>query len=247
MKIDVGTSGYGYKEWKGIFYPEKITAGEMLPFYAERLHAVEINNTFYRMPTEPLLRSWAAQVPDNFVFVLKAPQVITHRKRLKNAERETAHFFEMVPALAGKAGPVLFQFPANFRADLTVLGHFSTLIPGDRLCAFEFRSPAPLDPGIVDLLREKRHCVVVSDTDERPAGEIVPTASWGYLRLRRSDYGEADLNGWRERIGSQPWQRAFVFFKHEEKARGPEMAMRFQELIRTAGGPEGMKRQPIEN
>lgn len=234
MKIHVGTSGYGYREWKGRFYPEKITPQEMLRFYSERLGAVEINNTFYRMPTESLLTSWAAQVPDDFVFALKSPQVITHRKRLKNADGETARFLGTLPVLAEKAGPILFQFPASFRMDLRMMEHFLTLIPGDRLCAFEFRSRSPLDSAMADLLRERGHSLVVADTDEHPAGEVLPAATWGYLRLRRSDYRSADLARWREKIQSQPWERAFVFFKHEEKALGPEMAIRFQELIHSA-------------
>jgi uncharacterized protein YecE (DUF72 family) len=233
MKIHVGTSGYGYREWKGNFYPEKIPPQEMLRFYSERIGAVEINNTFYHMPVEGVLKSWAEQVPDDFVFALKAPQVITHRKRLKNVDEETAYLFGTLSVLEGKLGPVLFQFPGNFRIDLPGLNHFFTLIPGKFPCAFEFRSPSPLDPAIPDLLRERGYSLCIADTDEHPAGEIVSTAAWGYLRLRRLDYTDADLSRWLERIRSQPWQRAFVFFKHEEKAKGPETAMRFRELIDT--------------
>ncbi len=233
MKIHVGTSGYGYKEWKGKFYPETISPKEMLRFYAERLGAVEINSTFYHMPTESVLVSWAGQVPDDFVFALKAPQVITHRKRLKNVDEEAAYLFGTLPVLEGKLGPVLFQFPATFRMDLPVLNHFFALIPGKFPCAFEFRSPSPLDPGIPDLLRERGYSPCIADTDEHPAQGIASTAPWGYLRLRRTDYTDADLSRWLEVIRSQPWQRAFVFFKHEEKAKGPETAMRFRELIHT--------------
>ena len=121
MKIHVGTSGYGYKEWKGKFYPEKISPKEMLRFYAERLGTVEINNTFYHMPTESVLSSWAEQVPDDFVFAFKAPQVITHLKRLKNVDEETEYLFGTLSVLEGKLGPVLFQFPKSFHADLPAL------------------------------------------------------------------------------------------------------------------------------
>src|SRR4030043_1589981 len=102
MKIFVGTSGYGYKEWKGKFYPAKISPKEMLRFYAARLSAVEINNTFYHMPTEPVLTSWAEQVPDDFVFALKAPQVITHLKRLWNVLDETEYLFRTLSVLDRK-------------------------------------------------------------------------------------------------------------------------------------------------
>ena len=153
MKIFVGTSGYGYKEWKGKFYPEKISPKEMLRFYAERLSTVEINNTFYHMPTEPVLASWAEQVPDDFVFALKAPQVITHLKRLRDVDGETEYLFRTLSVLDRKLGPVLFQFPKSFRADRPRLEDFLALIPGHISCAFEFRSPSWLDVEILDLLR----------------------------------------------------------------------------------------------
>jgi len=230
MKICVGTSGYGYKEWRGIFYPEKISPKEMLRFYSARLDAVEINNTFYHMPTEGILASWAEQVPDDFVFALKAPQVITHLKRLRNVGAETEYLFRTLSVLDRKLGPVLFQFPKSFRADRTALEDFLGLIPGNMPCAFEFRSPSWLEVEIQDLLRKRGHSLCTADADENPTNEIISTASWGYLRLRRSDYTDVDLSEWMGRILSQKWERAFVFFKHEEEAKGAEMAMRFREL-----------------
>jgi len=230
MEIHIGTSGYSYKEWKGSFYPHKISPGEMLHFYSERLGAVEINNTFYHMPKTNVLASWAEQVPDDFIFALKAPQVITHRKRLRNVDEEIRHFFRTLSTLDGKLGPVLFQFPESFRANLSIFMDFLALIPGRISCAFEFRSPSWLDANILDLLRERGFSLCAADTDENPATKIIPTASWGYLRLRRSDYTDVDLLQWKERIFSQGWKKAFVFFKHEEKARGPELAMRFREI-----------------
>ncbi len=230
MKLYIGTSGFGYKEWKGKFYPDKILPKEMLRVYSERLNAVEINNTFYHMPAEGVLASWAEQVPDDFVFALKAPQVITHLKRLRNVGEETGYLFRTLLVLKRKLGPVLFQFPGSFRADRPALEAFLSLIPGNMSCAFEFRSPSWLDVEIPALLREKGFSLCIADTDEEPANEIIGTASWGYVRLRRSDYTDADLSQWMERVLSQKWERAFVFFKHEEEAKGPEMAMRFQEL-----------------
>ena len=230
MKIFVGTSGYGYKEWKGIFYPEKISPKEMLRFYAERLTAVEINNTFYHMPTEGVLASWAEQVPDDFVFALKAPQVITHRKRLRDVGKETEYLFKTLTLLERKLGPVLFQFPKSFPADRQRFKDFLSLIPGHMPCAFEFRSPSWLDVEILDLLRGQECSLCLADTDENPTTEIIATASWGYLRLRRSDYTDADLAQWLEKILAQKWEKAFIFFKHEGMAKGPEMAVRFREL-----------------
>ena len=230
MKIFVGTSGYGYKEWQGKFYPAKISPKEMLRFYAERLSSVEINNTFYHMPTEPVLTSWAAQVPDAFVFAIKAPQVITHLKRLRDVDEQAEYLFRTLSVLDRRLGPVLFQFPKSFPANRPALEDFLALIPANFSCAFEFRHPSWLKAEILDLLRGRGFGLCSADTDEAPAQEIITTAPWGYLRLRRADYTAAGLSQWLEKILAQPWEQAFVFFKHEAEAKGPETAIRFREL-----------------
>ena len=235
MKILAGTSGYGYKEWKGIFYPEKISPKEMLHFYGERLNTVEINYTFYHMPTVAGLTSWAEQVPDDFTFSLKAPQVITHMKLMKNVGEETKYFFKALSVLGRKMGPALFQFPGSFRADPQTLAAFLALIPAEMHCAFEFRSKSWFVAEIMDLLRTRGCSLCTADTDEKPAEKIISTASWGYLRLRRTEYTEADLLQWLDRILAQNWERAFVFFKHAEEAKGPKLAQRFQELADAKG------------
>lgn len=239
MKLHVGTSGYGYKEWKGVFYPEKISPKEMLRFYGERFNAVEINYTYYHMPTERLLAPWAEQVPDGFVFVLKAPQVITHVKRLKEVGEEAEYFFRTVSFLGEKLGAILCQFPAFFRANIPRLETFLDLIPAGIPCAFEFRSPTWQEAGVADLLRGRGHSLCTADTDEAPAGEIDATATWGYFRLRRPGYTEADLVKWAERITAQPWERVFVFFKHEEEAMGPKLALRFLDIAGPGSVPSG--------
>jgi uncharacterized protein YecE (DUF72 family) len=229
MKIHVGTSGYGYKEWKGKFYPEKISPRDMLRFYSVRLETVEINNTFYHLPRESVLSAWAEQVPADFVFAIKAPQVITHLKQLRNVDAEMEYLFRSLAILGKKLGPVLFQLPKSFRANYALLAAFLDLIPAGAACAFEFRSPSWLDGNIMDLLRERGHTVCTADTDEAPAHDIPGPTTWGYLRLRRTDYTDAVLSHWRERIVSRKWDRAFVFFKHEEEAKGPAMAIRFRD------------------
>jgi uncharacterized protein YecE (DUF72 family) len=232
MEVYVGTSGYSYKEWKGQFYPDKISPKEMLRFYSEHFGTVEINNTFYHMPTESVLASWVEQVPDDFVFAFKAPQVITHLKRLRNVGQETEYLLRTLSVLGERLGPILFQFPKSFHADHSTLKDFLPLIPRTMSCAFEFRSPSWLDAGIHDLLRERGCSLCIADSDENQTNEIIATAPWGYLRLRRSDYTDADLSRWMEGILLQKWKRAFVFFKHDEEAKkGPEMAIRFHQLI----------------
>jgi uncharacterized protein YecE (DUF72 family) len=219
MRILVGTSGYAYKEWRGSFYPEKMKEKEMLRFYAERLASVEINNTFYRLPGREMLLRWAEEVPAGFVFVLKASQRITHRQRLSPESKETVDYlFDVASALGDRLGPVLFQTPPFFKKDLDRLRRFLDLLPAGHPVAFEFRHESWRDEEVHGALRGRNAALVCADTEESgDAGPpIVPTADWGYLRLRRCDYDDAGLAGWAGRIRAQPWARAFVFFKHED-------------------------------
>ncbi len=230
MNLYVGTSGYSYKEWKGSFYPEKIPAKDMLTYYSERLSTVEINATFYRMPQKSMLENWKEQVPKNFRFSLKAPQRVTHFKRLKDTEEETKYFLETAAVLEDQLGVVLFQLPPNMKKDLPRLESFLNQLPQEPRAAFEFRHPTWFDDDVLDLLRSHNHALCISDTDDLPVSHIDRTADWGYLRLRRVVYSEDNLKEWLERIREQQWQEAFVFFKHEDEATGPKLAAQFLKL-----------------
>ncbi len=230
MKLFVGTSGYSYKEWKGIFYPEDLPAKEMLAYYARQLPAVEINNTFYRLPQASMIENWRDQVPADFRFSIKATQRITHIKRLKNANEETKYLLETAALLHDRLGVVLFQLPPNSKKDAERLRDFLALLPSTTPAAFEFRHESWFDEEIFDLLRAKDCALVASDTDEKPLTEIVSTATWGYLRLRRVNYEQEDLAEWMRRVQAQKWKSAFVFFKHEDEGTGPKLAARFIEL-----------------
>lgn len=232
MKLWVGTSGYSYKPWLGNFYPERLPAKEMLRFYASRLTTVEINNTFYRMPKESVVQSWADQVGADFRFVLKAPQRITHMKRLKEAESEIEYFFRVSAALGPKVGVFLFQLPPNLKADLDRLQKFVALLPCDGNVAFEFRHPSWFVEEVYACLRARNYALCVSETDEEQINDFVPTANWGYLRLRRSNYEGADLARWKERIFAQPWEQTYLFFKHEDEGIGPKLALQFSALAK---------------
>src|SRR5712691_6104015 len=219
MRVLTGTSGYSYREWKGSFYPEDLPADEMLRHYAGRLSAVEINNTFYRMPKADVLSRWAEQVPDGFKFALKASQQITHRKRLKDAADPVAYFFKVAVTLGDRMGPVLFQLPPNFKKDLPRLSDFLAVLPPASRCAFEFRHVSWFEEDVFEALRD-RSCALCIAEDEELATPLVATTGWGYLRLRRQDYGPESLSGWAARIRDQAWTEAFVYFKHEDEARG---------------------------
>ena len=234
MEILAGTSGFAYKEWKGPFYPTDLADDGMLAYYGERLPAVEINNTFYRMPKRSVLTSWAEQVPPAFRFSIKASRRITHFGRLKGVESETQFLLDNLAVLGPRLGTVLFQLPPNLKADRERLETFLATLPEGLAAAFEFRHPSWLDdPSTAELLAARGLAIVVAETEEEPPPDPLPvTAPWGYLRLRRQDYEEADLARWVERLRATDWERAFVVFKHEDAGAGPRLAARFLELAR---------------
>ncbi len=232
MRLYVGTSGYSYKEWKGSFYPEKLAAKDMLPYYSSKLPAVELNNTFYRLPQRSMVESWKAQVPDNFRFSVKASQRITHFKRLKEAADETKYMLETVSALDDRLGVVLYQLPPNMKKDLERLETFLKNLPPDPPSAFEFRHPTWFDDDVLELLRSANRALCISDTDDLPVSHIDKTADWGYLRLRRVNYSTTDLREWISRMKAQDWRHTFVFFKHEDEGTGPRLASEFIDLSR---------------
>jgi uncharacterized protein YecE (DUF72 family) len=233
MQMLAGTSGYSYKEWLGHFYPEKLPAKEMLRYYAGHFPTVEINNTFYRMPKEEMLAGWKKEVPASFSFTLKAPQRITHQKRLKESGEEVAEFLRRAAVLGSQLGVVLYQLPPFMRKDLPRLRDFLALLPSDRRAAFEFRHESWQDDEIYMALRERDAALCVADTDEGDT-PFVCTSATGYLRLRRTHYDEKDLLAWVERVQAQPLERVYIYFKHEDQALGTRFAKRFEELWRTA-------------
>ena len=231
MRVRVGTSGFSYKEWKGSFYPKDIKNPDMLRYYAERFDTCEINNTFYRMPSGDLLGGWAEQVPDGFEFVLKAPQRITHQKRLNAVEEDVAFFFTTAERMGAKLGPALFQLPPYSKKDLPRLDAFLRSVPEGRRVALEFRHESWHADDVYECLRARNAALCLADTDEEPITAVHATADWGYVRLRRLAYDEAALAAWAERVSSQSWRDAFVFFKHEDEGTGPRFAAAFRDAL----------------
>lgn len=224
--IRAGTSGFSYKEWKGPFYPEDLPARGMLEYYASRLPAVEINNTFYRMPKSEVLDGWAETTGPDFRFVLKASRRITHFKRLSGAEEELDYFLRTAATLGPRLGAVLFQLPPNMKKDLDRLRGFLDLLADPARVAFEFRHASWFDDEVLGLLRDRGAALCIADTDEE-AGEIVRTGPMGYLRLRRADYSDDELDRWCGLVSAAGWDEAYIFFKHEDEAGGPRMAETF--------------------
>ena len=225
MAVFVGTSGYNYPEWRGTFYPEKFSTTKMLAFYAERFSTVEINYTFYRMPTEKLLQGWADGTPDRFSFTLKAPRRITHDAKLQRCEDTLQAFCRTAQALGPKLGVLLFQLPPNFKKNAEVLRAFVDLLPEGTRAAFEFRHESWLDAETYDILRGRRVALCVADS-EKMSTPVEATADYAYFRLRDEGYQQPDIDRWAATIRSLPVSDAFVYFKHEEQGLGPDFARR---------------------
>jgi len=243
MNFHVGTSGYSYPKWKGRFYPAKLPAKEMLSFYATRFRAVEINNTFYRPPVAAVLEAWTAQVPADFRFVLKAPQAITHIRRLADAGALVASLLATASALKEHLGPILFQLPPNLQKDVPRLRAFLALLPAGCRAALEFRHPSWFDDQVFGLLRNHQTALCVADAGDDLEVPLLPTADWGYVRLRRPDYDDAALTAWAARLKAQDWRDCFVFFKHEDTGKGPQRAARLLELLAKGSRPRTARKR----
>lgn len=236
MAYWIGTFGYSYPEWKGRFCPETLPAARMLAYYAERFPTVEINNTFYRLPTATLAAGWAAQTPAGFRFTLKAPRRITHDARLQGVDDLLRVFLDAAGTLGARLGAVLFQRPPSFRKDLAVLEAFLERLPPDCRAALEFRHPSWLADEVFAALRARNValCIADGETLRTPA---VATADFGYFRLRDEGYQPKDLDRWAATIAglAVKWRDTFVYFKHEAEGLGPEFAARLMRALGARG------------
>jgi uncharacterized protein YecE (DUF72 family) len=232
MNAWVGTSGFAYGEWKGSFYPEDLPDREMLSYYGSQLNSVEINNTFYRMPTVKSLGAWAVQVPERFSFVLKASRRITHQKKLRDAGEDLDYLVTTASELGARLGPILFQLPPYLKKDMPLLRDFVALLPEGVRAAFEFRSSSWFEDEVYETLSERDLALVVADAgNEKLPPVIVGTAPYGYARLRREEYGADDLRAWAEELSAPEWEDLYVFFKHEDAGAGPRLARRFADMV----------------
>jgi len=229
-QFHIGTSGFSFKEWKGSFYPEDLPERLFLNYYGEHFSTVEINNTFHRMPKRELLARWRKEVPPQFVFILKAPQRITHMMRLEGIADAVHYFLETAAELGPQLGPLLFQLPPYLPKNVGRLRGLLSLVPPGQRVALEFRHASWHDDEIYALLREHSAALCCSDSDaSEEAAPLVKTAPWAYLRLRRETYEGAALRGWATK--AREYSDAFVFFKHEQAGAGPRVAAEFASLV----------------
>ena len=232
MTLLAGTSGYAFKEWKGVFYPDGLPESNWLGFYSGRFPTVEINNTFYRLPKRDVLLGWAEQVPEQFTFAIKASQRITHFARLKEESASALDYLlQTTSALGSRLGPTLFQLPPNMQKDVQRLKGFLGLLPPGRRFAIEFRHESWFDEEVFGALRDRDVAMVVAEQEDFRC-PVQATASWGYLRLHRLDYDAAALGEWAKCVAEQSsWSDAYVYFKHDEGiGSGPPAVEAFARL-----------------
>jgi uncharacterized protein YecE (DUF72 family) len=229
--IWIGTSGYSYPEWKGSFYPAVIPQKQMFAYYAARLSTVEINHTFRAMPEAHVISGWATAAPPSFRYTLKAPQTITHHKRLVGVEEPLQELVEGARLLGPKLGTLLFQLPPNLKKDTGKLGAFLALLPEGIRAAFEFRHDSWHDDAVFELLRGKNAALCIADS-EALSTPVVATADFGYFRLRDEGYKRADIARWSQAIhaNAAQWKETFVYFKHESAGKGPAFAAMLKKL-----------------
>jgi uncharacterized protein YecE (DUF72 family) len=232
-RVLAGTSGFGFKEWKGGFYPADLPADRFLGFYATRLPTVEINASFYRMPAAETFEAWKTQTPESFRFTIKAHRSITHMKRLRDVDENVRWLYERVSLLGARLGPVLFQFPPTFTRDLALLRQFLAGLPPLPYVALEFRHETWRDDAVYEILRTYRAALCIAEDDES-TDPAVHTAPWGYYRLHRLRYTEEQLASWAAHLERVPDLRpVFCYFTHDT---GPEAVAYAERLMALASG-----------
>jgi uncharacterized protein YecE (DUF72 family) len=230
-RLWVGTSGFAYPEWKGSFYPADLPQARMLGHYATLLPSVEINYTFRRLPTEKVLEGWCAQTPEGFRLTLKAPQRITHIKRLVDVGDDVDELVRRSVGLGDRLGVLLFQLPPTLRYRREVLEGFLQVLPPVVRAAVEFRHESWADPEVAELLETHGVAVCAADTDVRALDSLPVTAPHAYLRLRRLEYADEEIAAWAERVRAVTGsgRDVYCYFKHEGGGAGPAYARALQE------------------
>jgi len=232
----LGTSGFAYGEWKGPFYPADLKQKDMLRFYSGRFSSVEINYTFRQQAAEKTLASWRDSTPDAFMITLKAHQRITHWLRLANADESVATFLDRAKTLGPRLGAILFQCPPNLPFDRGLIENFLGFLPPMYRYAFEFRHPSWTQAR--EILAQQGAAWCVAETDESPVVDnSIPDEPFAYLRLRKLEYSDDDVEVWAKRVAGILGQGrdVFCYFKHEEKGAGPIFAERLGNLVGGTG------------
>jgi uncharacterized protein YecE (DUF72 family) len=233
--IHVGTSGWQYKDWRGVLYEAGLPQDRWLERYAQVFSVVEVNNSFYRLPERATFERWRRRTPAGFTFVVKASRYLTHIKRLRDAEDGVKLFWERATGLGDKLGPVLFQLPPRFPADVPRLREFLSWLPAEMEAAFEFRDPSWTGDEVFALLDRAGCAFVLAD---RPGfrGPLVVTGGWSYIRLHQGSrigpgYRRDKLRRWAERIASLPAREVWAFFNNDHGGAAVRDALFLRDLL----------------
>jgi uncharacterized protein YecE (DUF72 family) len=232
MPAFIGTSGFSYKEWKKNFYPSDLPESRFLSYYASRFNGVEIDSTFYRLPTEKTLDAWREATPEGFRFAIKASQKITHRERLVVPSEALTYLLGALPRLGEKLGVVLYQLPPFFKKDVGRLESFLATLPPSPRSAFEFRHLSWFDDGTYAMLEKYGAALCINDNDEFEC-PLKITAKHTYIRLRRDGYTPEQRAEWKERIRAFSAQGIDVlaFIKHKDNPDAPLIALDFADGV----------------
>lgn len=233
----VGTSGFAFKEWKGPFYPADLSDKKMLAFYSQKLSTVEINYTFRRLPSEQTVTNWKEQAAEGFRFTLKASQRITHFKRLQDTEEDVAEFVRRARLLDDRLGTILFQLPPTFKYSREVLEPFLSSLPPVARYAMEFRHESWRSEEAFELLKTHRVAYCGADTEDTPLEDPPVTAPHAYLRLRKEEYGDDEIQQWGAKVRKvlDNGTDVFCYFKHEGGGVGPAYALALERAVHVGG------------
>lgn len=242
-EISIGTSGWQYRDWKDRFYPKKIPQRAWLEYYAHHFPCVEVNNTFYRLPSKETLRRWAEATPRGFTFAVKASQYLTHTKRLLDPRQPVDKLMEHCSELGSRLGPVLLQLPPNMPEDVGRLDETLSCFPDHTAVAVEFRHDSWLNDSVRDTMLKHRAATCMADRKGRVVGPLWRTANWGYVRLHEGDgephphYRPATLEAWAKRLEEifKQSDRVFVFFNNDQLGAAVVDATGLTELARQTG------------
>jgi uncharacterized protein YecE (DUF72 family) len=241
--VHIGTSGWHYKHWVGLFYPDKMPPSKMLRFYLERFDTVEINNSFYRLPTESAIEGWCRETPPNFCFAVKASRYITHNRKLNDPVNTVDKFMTLIEKLGRRLGPILFQLPPFWKLNIERLENFLSGLPKHQRYVFEFRNSTWDVPEVYELLRRHNaaYCIYELAGYRSP---IQITADFTYVRLHgpgvnkyQGDYSERALRTWAARI--EAWRtelkQIYVYFDNDQAGFAPKNALEFKRSLKSVG------------
>ncbi len=238
MKNFIGTSGFSYRHWKGVFYPEELSQKKWLEFYTKSFNTLELNSTFYHLPKESTVKNWVKRTPNDFVFSVKASRFITHMKKLKDAQESIQLFMQRASLFMDKLGVILFQLPPSMKKDAALLKDFLLLLDKDKRYAFEFRHKSWISDDIYSILKEYNVAFCISDTPEYPYAEVI-TANFSYIRLHghtvlyASNYTEEQLRRYAYLVNQ--WNKngifAYIYFDNDFSGYAVKNALQLKKMI----------------